>query len=166
MASFVGLCAAFYPGIIPAQTVIFIGIFVLTHYVSLSSIFFSLGFIAQVVIFGQLGFFGLSPAQLLELYIISGSLVMLNIFQHRKNIANLINGCEKKTYLSKKKMPAEIPPEDEIDHEDEKSAEDGDNSNENPDYGNTGYGDTNSTGENGDSYSSTMKMPDVDIERK
>ena len=42
-------------------------------------------------------------------------LLLLNIFQHRNNIANLINGCEKKTYLSKKKMPAEIPPEDELD---------------------------------------------------
>ena len=124
VASFVGLCAAFYPGIIPAQTVIFIGIYVLTHYVSLSSIFFSLGLIAQVVIFGQLGFFGLTPAQLLELYIIAGSLVLLNIFQHRTNIANLINGCEKKTYLSKKKMPAEIPPEDEMDDDGDAGDED------------------------------------------
>ena len=113
VASFVGFNAFFYPGIIPAQTVIFIGIFALTHYVSLASIFFSLGFIAQIVIFGQFGFFGLTSTQLLELYIIAGSLVLLNLFQHRKNIANLINGCEKKTYLSRKKMQAELPPDDE-----------------------------------------------------
>ena len=113
VACFVGMAAFFYPGIIPAQTVIFIGIYVLTHYVSLSSIFFALGFFVQIVIFGQLGFFNLSPLNLLELYIVSGTLVVLNIFQHRKNIANLINGVEKKTYLSKKKMPAEMPPEDE-----------------------------------------------------
>ena len=113
VACFVGMVAFFYPGIIPAETVIFLGIFFLTHYVSLCSLFFGLGFIAQVVIFGQLGFFGLTSVQLMELYILVGTLVALNIFQHRKNIANLINGEEKKTYLSKKKMPAEYQPEEE-----------------------------------------------------
>ena len=108
VACFVGLAAFFYPGIIPAQTAIFLGIFFLTHYVSLSSIFFGLGFITQIVIFGQFGFFGLTPVQLMELYIVAGSLVILGIFQHRKNIANLLNGIEKKTYLSKKKMPSEM----------------------------------------------------------
>lgn len=156
VASFVGLCAAFYPGIIPAQTVIFIGIFALTHYVSLSSIFFSLGFITQVIIFGQMGFLGLSPAQLLELYIIAGSLVLLNIFQHRKNIANLINGCEKKTYLSKKKMPAEMPPDDEKDDVPEvESAEESETDSESIEEEN--YSNENYAGESADDNQGNSK---------
>lgn len=108
IACFVGMIAFFYPGVIPAEVAIFFGIFFTTHFVSLSSMFLALGFLAQVVIFGQFGFYGLSSTQLLELYITVGFLVALCIFQHRKNIANLVNGLEKKTYLSKKKAPAEI----------------------------------------------------------
>lgn len=108
IACFVGMIAFFYPGVIPAEVAIFFGIFLTTHFVSLSSIFLALGFLAQVVIFGQFGFYGLNSTQLLEVYITVGFLVALAIFQHRKNIANLVNGVEKKTYLSKKKAPAEI----------------------------------------------------------
>ena len=108
IACFVGMIAFFYPGVIPAEVAIFFGIFLTTHYVSLSSIFLALGFLAQVVIFGQFGFYGLNATQLLEVYITVGVLVALCIFQHRKNLANLVNGVEKKTYLSKKKAPAEI----------------------------------------------------------
>lgn len=108
IACFVGMIAFFYPGVIPAEVAIFFGIFFTTHYVSLSSIFLALGFLAQVVIFGQFGFYGLNATQLLEVYITVGVLVALCIFQHRKNLANLVNGTEKKTYLSKKKAPAEI----------------------------------------------------------
>ena len=148
VACFVGLAAFFYPGIIPAQTVIFLGIFFLTHYVSLSSIFFGLGFITQIVIFGQFGFFGLTPVQLMELYIVAGSLVILGIFQHRKNIANLLNGMEKKTYLSKKKMPAEMNFDENDKNKQEKNEKNG--------------SDTSEGNAASDSQSSdTMKMPEV-----
>ena len=124
IACFVGMIAFFYPGVIPAEVAIFFGIFLTTHFVSLSSIFLALGFLAQVVIFGQFGFYGLNSTQLLEVYITVGFLVALAIFQHRKNIANLVNGVEKKTYLSKKKAPAEIDLENASKEAEEESFED------------------------------------------
>ncbi len=123
IACFVGMIAFFYPGVIPAEVAIFFGIFLTTHFVSLSSIFLALGFLAQVVIFGQFGFYGLNSTQLLEVYITVGFLVALAIFQHRKNIANLVNGVEKKTYLSKKKAPAEIDLENAAKEADKKTKE-------------------------------------------
>ena len=124
IACFVGMIAFFYPGVIPAEVAIFFGIFLTTHFVSLSSIFLALGFLAQVVIFGQFGFYGLNSTQLLEVYITVGFLVALAIFQHRKNIANLVNGVEKKTYLSKKKAPAEIDLENASKDENKETDED------------------------------------------
>ena len=124
IACFVGMIAFFYPGVIPAEVAIFFGIFLTTHFVSLSSIFLALGFLAQVVIFGQFGFYGLNSTQLLEVYITVGFLVALAIFQHRKNIANLVNGVEKKTYLSKKKAPAEIDLENAAMEENKEADED------------------------------------------
>ena len=118
------MIAFFYPGVIPAEVAIFFGIFLTTHFVSLSSIFLALGFLAQVVIFGQFGFYGLNSTQLLEVYITVGFLVALAIFQHRKNIANLVNGVEKKTYLSKKKAPAEIDLENAAMEENKEADED------------------------------------------
>ena len=129
VACFAGMIAFFYPGIIPAEIAIFFGIFFLTHYVSLGSIFLGLGFLAQVIIFGQFGFFSLSPEQLTELYLVTAFLVLLSVFQHRKNIVNLITGVEKKTYLSKKRQNAEIEEEaenDNPDHDEGDSEEDED----------------------------------------
>ena len=120
VACFAGMIAFFYPGIIPAEIAIFFGIFFLTHYVSLGSMFLGLGFLAQVIIFGQFGFFNLQPEQLTELYLVTTFLVLLSIFQHRKNIVNLILGQEKKTYLSKKHMKAEIEEEKEKEEKEKK----------------------------------------------
>ncbi len=99
---------SFYWGIIPAEVVIFFGIFFLTHYVSLASIFMYLGFMAQLLIFGQSGLLGMSQAALIEMYIIAALLTALALFQHRENIKRLIKGEERKTILKKTKKDGEL----------------------------------------------------------
>lgn len=99
---------SFYWGIIPASVVIFFGIFFLTHYVSLASIFLYLGFFIQLILFGQSGLLGMTQPMLIELYIIAGLLTALALFQHRANIKRLIKGEERKTYLKKSKKDGEL----------------------------------------------------------
>ena len=99
---------SFYWGIIPASVVIFFGIFFLTHYVSLASIFLYLGFMAQLVIFGQSGLLGMSQPMLIEMYIVAALLTALALFQHRENIKRLIKGEERKTILKKTKKDGEL----------------------------------------------------------
>lgn len=99
---------SFYWGIIPAEVVIFFGIFFLTHFVSLASIFMYLGFMAQLLIFGQSGLLGMSQPALIEMYIIAALLTALALFQHRENIKRLIRGEERQTILKKTKKDGEI----------------------------------------------------------
>ena len=99
---------SFYWGIIPASVVIFFGIFFLTHYVSLASIFLYLGFMAQLVIFGQSGLLGMSQPALIEMYIVAALLTALALFQHRENIKRLIKGEERQTILKKTKKDGEL----------------------------------------------------------
>lgn len=99
---------SFYWGIIPAEVVIFFGIFFLTHYVSLASIFMYLGFMAQLIIFGQSGLLGMSQPALIEMYIVAALLTALALFQHRENIKRLIRGEERQTILKKTKKDGEI----------------------------------------------------------
>lgn len=102
IACFGGMALSFFWPIIPACVVTFFGTFFLTHYVSLSSIMLLFTFLAEVIIFGQAGFLGMSQIALLELYGVVFALVILALFQHRKNIVRLIKGEERRTYLRKK----------------------------------------------------------------
>ncbi len=99
---------SFYWGIIPAEVIIFFGIFFLTHFVSLASIFMYLGFLAQLLIFGQSGLLGMSQPALIEMYIVAALLTALALFQHRENIKRLIRGEERQTILKKTKKDGEI----------------------------------------------------------
>ncbi len=99
---------SFYWGIIPASVVIFFGIFFMTHYVSLASIFLYLGFMAQLLIFGQGGLLGMSQPALIEMYIVAALLTALALFQHRENIKRLIKGEERQTILKKTKKDGEL----------------------------------------------------------
>ncbi len=94
---------SFYWGIIPAEVVIFFGIYFLTKYVSLASIFMYLGFFLQVIIFGQAGIFGMSQGMLVEVYILIFVLTIIAINCHRDNIKRLLKGEERRTYLRKNK---------------------------------------------------------------
>lgn len=104
IAATAGLIAAFHPLFIPVGLVLFIGAFVLTHYVSLGSLLVYAGFVVQIIVMGQTKALGeLSQTTLNEMYLIAVFLMLMAYWKHRENISRLLTGTERKTYLSKKK---------------------------------------------------------------
>ena len=97
-----GLIIFFHPYMILPEVITFFGTFFLTHYVSLGSLLVQIVLIAEMIIFGQMGLFGMSQGALIELYIVTALLAMLAFWEHRANIGRLIHKTERKTYLSKK----------------------------------------------------------------
>lgn len=88
--------------------IVFFSIFLTTHYVSLGSLCVYPYILIMEIILGNLGYFkgytGLPIPQsyLIEMYIITGVLLLMTTIMHRANIKRLISHSEKKTYLSKK----------------------------------------------------------------
>ncbi len=74
----------------------------LTHYVSLGSLLVYVGFVVELIVFGQSGMFGMTQAHLNEMYAVGVVLLLLAFWMHRENIRRLLRGEERKTYLSKK----------------------------------------------------------------
>lgn len=97
-----GLIIFFHPYMVLPQIITFFGIFFITHYVSLGSLLVQLVLIAEMVIFGQMGLFGMEQVYLNELYAVTVVIAALAFWGHRKNIDRLIHHNERKTYLSKK----------------------------------------------------------------
>lgn len=97
-----GLIIFFHPYMILPEIITFFGIFFATHYVSLGSIMVQVVMIAEMIIFGQMGLFGMEQGALYELYTVTVLLACLAVWGHRKNIDRLIHKQERKTYLSKK----------------------------------------------------------------
>ncbi len=97
-----GLIVFFHPYMVLPQAISFLTIFFTTHYVSLGSLVTELLLIAEMVIFGQLGVFGMSQEALYELYLVTVFLAALAFWGHRENIKRLLRGEERKTYLTKK----------------------------------------------------------------
>ncbi len=94
-----GLCYFFIP-------------FFVTHYVSLGALIFYALFMVQLIFTGQCNLFGIfegvSQATLIELYIVSGCLMLLAYWQHRTNIVRLLKHEERKTFLGKKRELSEL----------------------------------------------------------
>ena len=82
--------------------VTFFGTTLLTHLVSLGSLLLYTGFLIEVIVFGQMGRFGMDPAHLYEMYAVVTALTALAFWKHRGNLKRLIRGEERKTYLFKK----------------------------------------------------------------
>lgn len=103
IAATAGLILAFHPYFIPMGIIMFFGAFLITHYVSLGSLLVYAGFMAELVILGQLGVFeGMVQMQLYEMYGIGALLTVMAYWKHRENIVRLVKGQERKTYLFKK----------------------------------------------------------------
>ena len=86
---------------IPIGLVIFFGIALVTKYVSLGSICLMIGFFIQLLIFGQLGWYGVEEPYLIEIYILGFLFMALAIIRHRANIVRLMNGTENKFGVKK-----------------------------------------------------------------
>ncbi len=103
IAATAGLILAFHPYFIPMGVILFFGVFLTTHYVSLGSLLVYAGLMIEMVICGQLGVFGAAPqAVLIEMYVITAFLTIMAYYKHRENIGRLLKGNERKTYLFKK----------------------------------------------------------------
>ncbi|MCM1254029.1 MAG: glycerol-3-phosphate 1-O-acyltransferase PlsY [Clostridium sp.] len=103
IAATAGLILSFHPYFIPVGVILFFGTFFTTHYVSLGSLLVYAGFMIEIVLLGQMGIFGMSQAHLIELYVIAAFLTVMAYYKHRENIARLLKGEERKTYLTHKK---------------------------------------------------------------
>ncbi len=97
-----GYIIALQPVMVPVYIVVFLIPFLITHFVSLGSLVLYTVFFIQIVICGQLGWFEMSQAYLIEMYVITFLMTVLAFWQHRGNIKKLINGEERKTYIFKK----------------------------------------------------------------
>lgn len=102
IAATAGLILSFHPAFIPVGVVLFFGAFFITHYVSLGSLLVYVGFVTQLIIFGQKGFFNMDQSLLIEMYVIAVLLAIMAFWKHRENIKRLVRGEERKTYLTKK----------------------------------------------------------------
>lgn len=80
----------------------FAAVFISTHYVSLGSLLIYIGFMIELIIFGQNGVFGMTQRYLNEMYLVAACLTVLAFWMHRANIGRLIRGEERTTYLFKK----------------------------------------------------------------
>lgn len=102
IAATAGLILALpWPFVAVAAPLFFITLFT-THYVSLGSLLVYAGFVAELVILGQRGFFGMAQPFLLEMYILGIFLAVMAYVKHWENIKRLLRGEERKTYLIKK----------------------------------------------------------------
>lgn len=103
IAATAGLILAFHPYFIVMGVIVFFGIFLTTHMVSLGSLLVYAGFVIEMIICGQSDVFGeMTQMQLYEMYAISGLLAGMAYWKHRENIVRLLHGNERKTYLLKK----------------------------------------------------------------
>lgn len=102
IAATAGMILSFHPYFIPVAVVLFFGIFFTTHYVSLGSLLFYTGFLIEMIVLGQMGVFHMSQPLLIELYVVTAVLTVMAYYKHKENIKRLLNGTERKTYLSHK----------------------------------------------------------------
>ncbi len=81
--------------------VVFFSIALITRYISLASICLMVSFFIELIIFGQLGFYGVSGGLLLEIYVLGFLFSALAVIRHRSNIARLLKGTENKFGVKK-----------------------------------------------------------------
>lgn len=103
IAATAGLILSFHPSFLLVGVVVFFGIFLTTHYVSLGSLLVYAAFMIQIVVSGRMGLFGsMTQPHLMEMYGIAAFLTVMAYYKHRENIKRLLKGEERRTYLFKK----------------------------------------------------------------
>lgn len=83
--------------------VAFVAIVGITRYVSLGSLAVVIIYLVEVVVYGQMGGFGVSANYLWEMYAIAAFLMLSAFFKHRANIQRLLSGTENKLSVGKNK---------------------------------------------------------------
>lgn len=81
----------------------FVGVVGITKYVSLGSLVVVVIYFAEIVIYGQMGKFGMLSGALYEMYAVAAFLMVLAFYKHRENIKRLLSGTENKLSVGKHK---------------------------------------------------------------
>lgn len=103
IAASAGLALSLNWGLTLLGVATFALVYLATHYVSLGSLTIYVGFVIELIIFGQCGVFGMEQGCLYEMYTVAFLLMILAFWMHRSNVQRLLHGEERKTYLFKKK---------------------------------------------------------------
>ena len=74
----------------------------LSHHISVGSLCLSASFLIGIIVFGEMGSYGMSAGYRIEMYLVVAALTALAFFQHRENIARLIKGTESRVWDKKK----------------------------------------------------------------
>lgn len=91
-----GMILAVCPLAAPFCLFLFITSIAVTRYVSLGSILVVCSYLAQVILFGQLGYLGVVSEYLPEFYVVSACFTAMGLWRHRANIKRLWTGTENK----------------------------------------------------------------------
>ena len=83
--------------------IVFFGLVFLTHYVSVASLTLITLFFVEMAVGNILGLYGMMPRDRVELLMIVLGLTALGLYEHRGNLLRLLQGNERKTYLTGKK---------------------------------------------------------------
>lgn len=81
----------------------FVGIVGVTRYVSAGSLAVVVIYLTEVVIYGQMGGFGVTGTPLYEMYGIAAILMISAFYKHKENIKRLLAGTENKLSVGKNK---------------------------------------------------------------
>ena len=79
----------------------FIGVVAATKYVSVGSLVVVTIYMLEIIIFGQMGGFGIAQGYLFEMYAIAVLLLISAVYKHKENIKRLKNGTENKLSVGK-----------------------------------------------------------------
>ncbi|MBO4902623.1 MAG: glycerol-3-phosphate 1-O-acyltransferase PlsY [Lachnospiraceae bacterium] len=103
IASTAGFVISLGPVFVLFGVITFFTTFFLTNFVSLGSILVYVTLAIEIVVFGEMGYFGFpaehARAYLNEFYLVFAFLFVLAMLRHRENIKRLIHHNERKTYI-------------------------------------------------------------------
>jgi glycerol-3-phosphate acyltransferase PlsY len=93
-----GLILTLGPIMTIMQSCTFLLSVLLTRYVSVGSILVMIELVIALIVMGQMGYYGMSQAHLIEFYIVAICLAVMAIYRHRTNIVRLLQGTESKLF--------------------------------------------------------------------
>ena len=93
-----GLVLTLGPIVTVLESATFLLAVFLTRYVSLGSILVVIELVMDLVVLGQMGYYGMSQEHLLEFYLVCTALSGMAIWRHKMNIKNLLHGTERKIF--------------------------------------------------------------------
>ena len=102
IACSVGMVFSTFVFMVPISAALFFATVVPTGFISIGSLMIISSFLAQVIVFGQLGMLNIASACLPEVYIVVAIITAIGYIRHKDNIKRLATGTEKK-FINKKK---------------------------------------------------------------